>query len=51
MDVMNFRGSSLASAASIRQVVSNVRSQADRRPIVIAFGMGDTTGFLPQVHH
>jgi len=49
MIVMKFGGSSLASAASIGRVVSIVRSELNRHPVVVASAMGDTTDSLLQL--
>ena len=46
MIVMKFGGSSLASASSIERVVSIVRSQESRRPVVVTSAMGNTTDRL-----
>jgi aspartate kinase len=49
MIVMKFGGSSLASTSSFRQVVSIVRSELHRDPVVVASAMGDTTDLLVQL--
>jgi aspartate kinase len=46
MIVMKFGGSSLESADSIHRVVSIVRSEACRHPVVVTSAMGDTTDRL-----
>ena len=46
MIVMKFGGSSVANAERIRQVAEIVRSQLDRRPILVLSAMGDTTDHL-----
>ncbi len=49
MIVMKFGGSSLASAASLGRVVSIIRSEAGRRPVIVASAIGDTTDCLLEV--
>ncbi len=49
MIVMKFGGSSLASVASIRRVVSIVQSEVHRHPVVVASAMGETTDRLLEV--
>jgi aspartate kinase len=49
MIVMKFGGSSLATPDSIRRVVSILRSEADRRPVVVTSAMGDTTDHLVEL--
>ena len=49
MIVMKFGGSSLASADSIRRVISIVRSEAEHHPVVVTSAMGDTTDRLVQL--
>ena len=46
MIVMKFGGSSLASPTSIGRVVSIVRAEASRHPVIVASAMGDTTDSL-----
>jgi aspartate kinase len=46
MVVMKFGGSSVESAEAIRRVISIVRSQEDRRPVVVVSAMGKTTNKL-----
>ncbi len=46
MIVMKFGGSSVASAANIRQVASIVQSQLDRNPVVVVSALGKTTDRL-----
>ena len=49
MIVMKFGGSSLASAASMGRVVSIIRSEAGRHPVIIASAIGDTTDCLLEI--
>ena len=49
MIVMKFGGSSLASADSIVRVVSIIRSETDRHPVVVTSAMGDTTDHLVEL--
>ncbi|MCL2600318.1 MAG: aspartate kinase [Treponema sp.] len=46
MIVMKFGGSSVADAGRIRHVAEIVRSQLDRRPVLVLSAMGDTTDHL-----
>jgi aspartate kinase len=46
MVVMNFGGSSVANAERIRNVIDIVKSQLDRKPVLVLSAMGDTTDFL-----
>ncbi len=49
MIVMKFGGSSLGSAASISRVVSIIRTELHRRPVIIVSALGDTTDLLQEV--
>ncbi|MEP7343192.1 MAG: lysine-sensitive aspartokinase 3 [Acidobacteriota bacterium] len=46
MIVMKFGGTSVEDAAAIRRLVSIVRTQLDRRPVVVVSAMGKTTNGL-----
>jgi aspartate kinase len=49
MIVMKFGGTSLASPISIKRIVSIVRSQLDRVPLVVVSALGDTTDQLLEI--
>src|SRR5689334_4180276 len=46
MIVMKFGGTSVEDAAAIRRLVSIVRTQLDRKPVVVVSAMGKTTNGL-----
>ena len=46
MIVMKFGGSSLANAARIRHVAEIVKTQLDKKPVLVLSAMGDTTDHL-----
>ena len=49
MIVMKFGGSSLGSAASISRVVSIIRTELHRRPVIVVSALGDTTDLLQEL--
>ena len=49
MIVMKFGGASLSSPASMKRVVSLVRSERHRHPIVVVSALGDTTDHLVSI--
>jgi len=46
MIVMKFGGSSVADAARLRHVADIVKTQLDRKPVIVLSAMGDTTDYL-----
>jgi len=46
MVVMKFGGSSVANAERIRSVIDIVKTQLDKKPVLVLSAMGDTTDFL-----
>ena len=49
MIVMKFGGSSLGSGASISRVVSIIRTELHRRPVIVVSALGDTTDLLQEL--